>query len=56
MTAHLISYWLVIVDLSLSFEKQEVSIDLSQVALVIDRVAPICTRTCKLGKIALSKA
>ena len=50
MTAHLISgsYWLVIVDLSSSFEKQKVSIDLSQVALVTDRVAPICKRIYKL--------
>ena len=57
MTAHLISYWLVIVKVGSLFKNQKVPIDLSQVALVTDRVAPISKRIYyKLGKIALSKA
>ena len=35
---------------------RRVLIDLSKVALVTSSVAPICKRTDKLGKVALSKA
>ena len=46
---------LVIVDLSSFFKKRSVLIDLSQVALVTGRVAPIHKRTNKLGKVDLSR-
>ena len=44
------------VDLSLFVKKLSVLIDLSPVALVTGRVASICKRIDKLGKVGLSRA